>query len=87
MYRINVTLENAMKSRGIETQKELLAIVKEKTGESLRAATVSDIYQNKSTNLINRKYLEIIATALEIKSLDELIKLESSELTASNEKQ
>ncbi|AQX53346.1 MULTISPECIES: helix-turn-helix domain-containing protein [Bacillaceae] len=79
MYKIHVKLAEAMESRGIHTQKELLALIKEKTGETLRAATVSDMYNNKSTNLINRKYLEIIATALEIQNIGELIELDTSE--------
>lgn len=79
MYKIHVKLAEAMESCGIHTQKELLALIKEKTGETLRAATVSDMYNNKSTNLINRKYLEIIATALEIQNIGELIELDTSE--------
>ncbi|KZB91750.1 hypothetical protein A2U94_09720 [Bacillus sp. VT 712] len=79
MYKIHVKLAEAMESRGIHTQKELLALIKEKTGETLRAATVSDMYNNKSTNLINRKYLEIIATALEIQNIGDLIELDTSE--------
>jgi len=72
-YRIIVTLEEAMKKRGIDSQKQLVALVKEKTGKNLRAATISDIFNDKGRS-INREYLEAIAEALEIKDLNELIK-------------
>lgn len=73
-YRIRVTLAKLAKSRGINTQKELLAVVEEKTGKKLRPATVSDMYNDKGRS-INRDYLEVIAAALEIQNVNDLIEL------------
>lgn len=69
---ITLKIEHAAKIRGINSQKELRQTVLDKTGVSLRAATISDMYRNNKTQ-INRDHLETIMKALEISDFNEVL--------------
>ncbi|GAA0324283.1 hypothetical protein GCM10008967_13530 [Bacillus carboniphilus] len=72
---IKVTLDEALKMRGNMKQKELIELIKQKTGENVRAASVSELKNNQRTSL-NTRLLSLIAEALEIKDIRELITIQ-----------
>lgn len=69
---IKVTLDEALKMRGNMKQKELIELIKQKTGENVRAASVSELKNNQRTSL-NTRLLSLIAEALEIQDIRELL--------------
>ncbi|HWO74929.1 MAG TPA: helix-turn-helix domain-containing protein [Bacillus sp. (in: firmicutes)] len=73
--RIKVTLDEALKMRGNMKQKELIELIKQKTGENVRAASVSELKNNQRTSL-NTRLLALIAQALEIQDIRELLTIE-----------
>ncbi|MET3698220.1 Cro/C1-type helix-turn-helix DNA-binding protein [Bacillus oleivorans] len=73
--RIKVTLDEALKMRGNMKQKELIELIKQKTGENVRAASVSELKNNQRTSL-NTRLLSLIAQALEIQDIRELLTIE-----------
>ena len=73
--RIKVTLDEALKVRGNMKQKELIELIKQKTGENVRAASVSELKNNQRTSL-NTRLLSLIAQALEIQDIRELLTIE-----------
>lgn len=72
---IKLKIEEAAKSRGIETQGQLIVAIKEKTGEDIRPATVSDLYRNTKES-VNKKHLLLVMRGLEISDFNELLTIE-----------
>lgn len=72
---IKLTIEQAATARGIQSQKELRAVVLEKTGVDLRPATISDMYRNNKTQ-INRDHLETIMQALGTTDFNEVLTID-----------
>lgn len=69
---IMLTIEKAAKAKGIETQQELRKVILEKTGEDLRAASISDLYRNRNT-AINRKHLLLVMKGLETNDFNDVL--------------
>lgn len=72
---LKVTLNEVLKERNM-TQKELVELIKEKTGENVRPAAISELYNNQRKSL-NKELIELIAGVLEITDINQLIQLES----------
>lgn len=72
---IMLTIEKAAKAKGIKTQQELRKAILEKTGENLRAASISDMYQNKNT-AINRNHLLLVMRGLETTDFNDVLALD-----------
>ena len=72
---IKLTIEAAAKARGIESQKELIEYVEEKTGEKMRAATISDMFRNNKT-AINRDHLDTIMRAFGTTDFNEVMTID-----------
>lgn len=75
---IKLTIEDAAKAKGIQSQKELATLIKEKTGVEMRAATISDMYRNNKT-AINRDHLLTIMAALGITDFNKVLTIEGEE--------
>nr|WP_285841782.1 helix-turn-helix transcriptional regulator [Sutcliffiella horikoshii] len=69
--KLIVTLDKVLKEKDM-TQKELVELIKDKTGESIRPASVSELYNNQRKSL-NRELIELIASVLEIDEASKLI--------------
>lgn len=72
---LRVTLDELLKENGIQTQKELIQIIKDKTGKDVRAASISELYNNQRKSL-NRELLELIIEVFEIKDANKLFSFE-----------
>ncbi|WP_352222911.1 helix-turn-helix domain-containing protein [Bacillus sp. SM2101] len=70
--QLRVTLDTILKERGI-TQKDLIQLIKEKTGKDVRAASISELYNNQRKTL-NKDLINLIANTLEIKEVNDLIR-------------
>jgi ATP phosphoribosyltransferase regulatory subunit HisZ len=68
---LRVTLDALLKENGIQTQKELIQLIKDKTGKEVRAASISELYNNQRKSL-NRELLELIAEVFEVKDANKL---------------
>ncbi len=69
--KLKVKLDQVLEGRKM-TQKQLLNLIEEKTGKKFRAAALSELYNNQRTS-INREHLEIIASVLELMSVNDLL--------------
>jgi hypothetical protein len=72
---LRVTLDELLKENGIQTQKELIQLIKDKTGKEVRAASISELYNNQRKSL-NRELLELIAEVFEVKDANKLFSFE-----------
>jgi hypothetical protein len=68
---LRVTLEELLKDNGVQTQKELIQLIKDKTGKDVRAAAISELYNNQRKSL-NKELLELIVEVFEIKDANKL---------------
>jgi putative transcriptional regulator len=72
--KLRVTLDEVLEERNM-TQKDLINLIKEKLGVEVRAASISELYNNQRKSL-NIKLIEQVAEALEIKDIGKLLRLE-----------
>jgi putative transcriptional regulator len=73
---LRVTLDELLKENNNMTQKQLIELIIEKTGnDKIRPASISELYNNQRKSL-NIKLIETIAGVLEITDVSKLIKLE-----------
>ena len=72
---IKLTINEAAKARGINTQILLAQEIEKKTGVTLRAATISDMYRNNK-EAISKKNLLLVMRGLEITDFNEVMKIE-----------
>lgn len=73
---IKLTIDKAAQKRGITTQILLAQEIKKKTGITLRAATISDMYRNNK-DAINKKNLLLVMQGLEITDFNEIMSIEA----------
>ena len=73
--KIKIKLAEVALAKGIKSQKELAALILEKTGEDMRAATISDMYRNNKAQ-ISIKNLYLVMKALEITDFNEILAIE-----------
>jgi transcriptional regulator with XRE-family HTH domain len=71
--KLHVLLDQLLKERNM-TQKQLVELIKEKTGKEVRAASISELYNNQRKSL-NKELIEIVASVLEISDISKLINL------------
>jgi predicted CopG family antitoxin len=71
--KLHVLLDEVLNERNM-TQKQLVELIKEKTGKEVRAASISELYNNQRKSL-NKELLEVIAGVLEITDISKLINL------------
>jgi putative transcriptional regulator len=72
--KLRVTLDEVLEERNM-TQKDLINLIKEKLGVEVRAASISELYNNQRKSL-NIKLIEQVAEALEIEDIGKLLRLE-----------
>lgn len=72
---LRVKLDEILKNRNNMTQKELIELIKERTGKDVRAAAISELYNNQRKSL-NKELIETIASVLEITNISEFISLD-----------
>ena len=72
---IKLTIDKAAQARGITTQILLAQEIQKKTGVTLRAATISDMYRNNK-DAINKKNLLLVMQGLEITDFNEIMTIE-----------
>ncbi|MCM3764605.1 helix-turn-helix transcriptional regulator [Neobacillus niacini] len=75
--RLRVKLDELLKKHDL-TQKELKERIEQSTGKTVRAAAISELYNNQRTSL-NKELMELIATELQINDLNELVELVDDE--------
>jgi Cro/C1-type HTH DNA-binding domain len=71
--KLEVLLDQILKERNM-TQKQLVELIKEKTGKEVRAASISELYNNQRSSL-NKELIETIASVMEIIDINKLITL------------
>lgn len=72
---IQLTIEELATSKGIKTQRELKEYIEEKTGVSMRAATISNLYRDNKGS-INKEHIGTIMKALDETDFNKIMKIE-----------
>lgn len=72
---IKLKIKEAAESRGIDTQIQLAQEIEKKTGVTLRAATISDMYRNKQ-DAISKKNLLLIMQGLGTTDFNDVLSIE-----------
>lgn len=72
---LRIKLDDLLINQGNMTQKQLIELIKEKTGKTVRSAAVSELYNNQRKSL-NKELIETIATVLEITDANAIFSLE-----------
>ncbi|MCM3444401.1 XRE family transcriptional regulator [Metabacillus halosaccharovorans] len=74
MGTLRIALDEVLKDREL-TQKELINLIKEKKDRDVRAAAISELYNNQRKSW-NKELLELIVDVLEIEDISLLIKID-----------
>lgn len=69
--KLRVKLDEQLKKHNL-SQKELKERIERSTEKKVRAAAISELYNNQRTSL-NKELIELIATELKIENVDDLI--------------
>ena len=69
---IKLKIKEAAESKGITTQIQLAQEIQKKTGVTLRAATISDMYRNKQ-DAISKKNLLLVMQGLETVDFNDVL--------------
>lgn len=77
MVKIKITLDQLLKNKNM-SQKDLVELIFKQTQIKVRPASISELYNNQRKSL-NKELIELIATALNVKDINEIISLEDSE--------
>lgn len=74
MSTLRIALDEVLKDRNM-TQKDLINLIQEKKDKVIRAASISELYNNQRKSW-NKDLLELIIDVLEIEDVSLLIKID-----------
>lgn len=71
---LRVDLDRILKEKNM-SQKELINLIREKTGKDVRAASISELFNNQRKSL-NKELIDLIVEVLEIDEPNEFFSFE-----------